>query len=360
MFHLVQFFGIDRETLIELYGWTNKLDDKATEHFPYAPYTYRQFVDAVYGDDPTLRRWVFNPLVFHPDYPTLEVFATLSEGDRFYCAPFTVTPLKPIEKEEMCTEHNPIYHDLSYFNEDEVEKFKIAYAREGKEELNVVNFVKYLKKIHATYDFCGYYEFSLEKDRNKIAVDHGEGCPYTYGQFYYAVFGSDPELTAWVFAPVSTWPQTTEWPSTGTWPPAGYGYEKKVTCTAHEAVYHDLSYFPAQMVEKYKVSVPSDDEEAYNLFDFINYHQLNRGSVAYYLGFADHLSKAMDEVATMFGKDCTYTYNQFLDAIYGDDPELTERVFGTVTNRVSTTTTTTRDPNWGRDEFGNTTMRSQP
>jgi len=298
--------------------------------------------------------------VFHPDYPTLEEFAALTEGDRFYCAPFTVTPLKPTEKEALCTQHNPMYHDLSRFNADMVQKFKSAYAREDKEQLNVVNFVKYLKKTYTTYDFCGYYDFSLEKDRDKIAVDHGEGCPYTYGQFYYAVFGSDPALTAWVFAPTSTWPQAAEWPPQGAWPPEGYGYKKKVICTQHKPAYHDLSYFPAEMVEEYQASVPSGDEEKYNLFDFINYHQMNRASVAHYLGFPDHLSKAMDEVATLFGKDGTYTYNQFLDAIYGNDPALTQRVFGPVTATVTTTTTTTRDPNWGRDEFGNTTTRSQP
>ena len=112
------------------------------------------------------------------------------------------------------------------------------------------------------------------------------------------------------------------------------------------------------MVEAYKASVSSGNEEAYNLFDFINYHQLSKSIVVEYLGFSSSLSKALDEPAAIFGKECTYTYNQYLDAIFGDDSELTERVFGTVTNRV--TTTTTRDPNWGRDEFGNTTTRVQP
>ncbi|MBQ9842198.1 MAG: hypothetical protein IJO42_03690 [Clostridia bacterium] len=358
IFHLVQFFGIDRETFIDLYGWADKLDEKATEHYPYAPYTYRQFVDAVYGEDTTLRRWVFNPLVFHPEYPTLKEFATLSKGDRFYCAPFTVTPLEPTEKEEICTRHNPKYHDLSCFGREKVEKFRAAYKGKDKEELNVLNFVKYLKKLHTTYDFAGYYDFSLTKDRDKIAVDHGEGCPYTYGQFYYAVFGSDPELTAWVFAPTSTWPESKQWPPQGEWPPQGYGYEKEVTCKAHPPAYHDLSYFPLQMVEEYKASVSSGDEEDYNLFDFINYHHLNRGSVAEYLGFSDPLSKQMDENVTVNGEKRPYTYNQFLDAIYGDDPALTKKVFGKVNATV--TTTTTRDPNWGRDEFGNTTTRTQP
>ena len=65
----VEFADIPREKFIEVYGWGDKLDEKATDHFAYAPYTYRQFVDAVYGDDQALRDWVFDRYVFHPDYP---------------------------------------------------------------------------------------------------------------------------------------------------------------------------------------------------------------------------------------------------------------------------------------------------
>lgn len=65
----VNYAGIPREKFIEVYGWGDKLDEKATDHFEYAPYTYRQFVDAIYGDDETLRDWVFDCYVFHPDYP---------------------------------------------------------------------------------------------------------------------------------------------------------------------------------------------------------------------------------------------------------------------------------------------------
>ena len=65
----VKYAGISRETFIEVYGWGDKLDEKATDHFIYAPYTYRQFVDAIYGDDEALRDWVFDRYVFHPDYP---------------------------------------------------------------------------------------------------------------------------------------------------------------------------------------------------------------------------------------------------------------------------------------------------
>ena len=65
----VKYAGITRETFIEVYGWGDKLDEKATDHFIYAPYTYRQFVDAIYGDDEALRDWVFDRYVFSPGYP---------------------------------------------------------------------------------------------------------------------------------------------------------------------------------------------------------------------------------------------------------------------------------------------------
>ena len=65
----VNYAGITREKFIEVYGWGDKLDEKATDHFAYAPYTYRQFVDAIYGDDQALRDWVFDRYVFSPDYP---------------------------------------------------------------------------------------------------------------------------------------------------------------------------------------------------------------------------------------------------------------------------------------------------
>lgn len=65
----VNYAGISREQFIAIYGWGDKLEEKATDHFAYAPYTYRQFVDAIYGDDQALRDWVFDRYVFSPDYP---------------------------------------------------------------------------------------------------------------------------------------------------------------------------------------------------------------------------------------------------------------------------------------------------
>lgn len=219
--HLVQYFEISKEKFIELYGWENKLDEKATEHFPYAPYTYRQFVDAIYGEDATLCSWLFNKNVFHPDYPTLSEYATLSEGDRFYEAPLTVTPIK------VCTEHSPKYHDLSYFPRKMVRAYQEAYKGKDIEELNILSFVEFHGITREQFvEYIGDFE-GAEDEMDLIATNHGVGCPYTYTQFVNAIYGDDPALTAWVFAPASTWPVPEEWPeclSLKEWPPEGYGF----------------------------------------------------------------------------------------------------------------------------------------
>lgn len=65
----VEDFNITREEFIAAYGWQDKLDQNATDHFTYAPYTYRQYVEAIYGDDTALQDWVFDCYVFRPGYP---------------------------------------------------------------------------------------------------------------------------------------------------------------------------------------------------------------------------------------------------------------------------------------------------
>lgn len=223
------FCGIDRETYISVYGWEDKLDEKATEHYQNAPYTYRQYVDAVFGDDDTLRRWVFGQYVFHPDYPTLEEFASLTEGDRFYTPPLlsndTIQPYEP------CILHSTYYHDFySRFPSDMVREFKEAVK--DYEKRNIVNFVEYFDLSRTEFmEYLGFFE-GEEEEMETIVMNHGVGCPYTYRQLVDALYGDDPYLTAWVFANESTWPQIDpeEWETQGylrldEWPPEEYRYE---------------------------------------------------------------------------------------------------------------------------------------
>ena len=70
-----------------------------------------------------------------------------------------------------------------------------------------------------------------EENLDKIAWNHGSGCPYAKNQFLDAIYGDDPDLTAWVFAPNSTWPTADKWDLLGEeglvpeeWSPEGYGF----------------------------------------------------------------------------------------------------------------------------------------
>lgn len=55
----VEFCDISREEYIQIMGWGDVLDQPATEHDDNAPYTYGEFVEAIYGDDAALSERVF-------------------------------------------------------------------------------------------------------------------------------------------------------------------------------------------------------------------------------------------------------------------------------------------------------------
>lgn len=61
----VQLLNIPREDFPRLAGWTTHkewdgdLNKPALSHYKNCPYTYNQFLDAIYGDDAELTEWVF-------------------------------------------------------------------------------------------------------------------------------------------------------------------------------------------------------------------------------------------------------------------------------------------------------------
>lgn len=56
----VHFYGFTREEFMDYTGVsTEMLDDIAWNHGSGCPYTNRQFIDAIYEDDPALKAWVF-------------------------------------------------------------------------------------------------------------------------------------------------------------------------------------------------------------------------------------------------------------------------------------------------------------
>ena len=132
-----------------------------------------------------------------------------------------------------CTEHNVYYHRIvGNFTKDQKETFRNWLGDDyERSDYNIVNFVK-VNNITREEFIEAYGGLWTEDNLDEIAWNHGNGCPYTKNQFLDAIYGDDPELTAWVFAPVSTWPEADNWDLEGVdkdmlpekWPPEGYGF----------------------------------------------------------------------------------------------------------------------------------------
>ena len=129
-----------------------------------------------------------------------------------------------------CSVHNHMYHRIDGNFTDEQAKLynELIGDKYYSEENNLVTFLNLLGITREEYmEAVAWDEDSLDE----IAWAHGNGCPYTKRQFVDAIYGDDPELTAWVFAPSSTWPFSDTWSLTGEkdlcpeeWPPEGYGF----------------------------------------------------------------------------------------------------------------------------------------
>lgn len=135
-----------------------------------------------------------------------------------------------------CTVHSLRYHSIpSNFRDYDIEAWIESIEEdeeEGKynESSNIVNFVEYFNIPRER--FIELMKWDAEKMDE--LMDDAEGnryCPYTYNQFLDAIYDDNAELTAWVFAPCSTWPMASEWDLLGEeglvpeeWPPEGYGF----------------------------------------------------------------------------------------------------------------------------------------
>ena len=103
-------------------------------------------------------------------------------------------------------------------------------------------------------------------------------------------------------------------------------------CTIHQFFYHAISgnwtqeQFDAFIDYNHKQGSP---EERFNIIEFVKYLEIPREDFPMWAGWTTHKTwdGNLDKPALSHYNNCPYTYNQFLDAIYGDDPELTEWVF---------------------------------
>ena len=105
--------------------------------------------------------------------------------------------------DDECKEHNFFYHHIGgNFTNEQWDTFLAVYSGE---DINIVNFVRFHNITREEY-IEAQGGMWTEENLDEIAWNHGNGCPYTKNQYLDAIYGDDPELTAWVFAPDSTWP----------------------------------------------------------------------------------------------------------------------------------------------------------
>ena len=158
---------------------TDVLDEKLTRHHPDCPYTHREFVDAIFGDDPELSERIFD----------IDVFDDFS----------AVVPMGTCGDEDSCTEHQFAYHAIDGDWEKAIGKEKMdayieAYSGKG-EESNIVSFVKFCGITREQYiEVMGMTDVLDEK-----LTRHHPDCPYTHREFVDAIFGDDPELSERIF-----------------------------------------------------------------------------------------------------------------------------------------------------------------
>lgn len=107
-------------------------------------------------------------------------------------------------------------------------------------------------------------------------------------------------------------------------------------CTVHQGMYHAISgNFEAGLIEKYftycKDKTPTDESctEVGNIIEFVQWAGITREEYIESQG-PFWTTDNLDEIAWNHGKGCPYTKNQFLDAVYGDNEELSAWVFATI------------------------------
>lgn len=116
-------------------------------------------------------------------------------------------------------------------------------------------------------------------------------------------------------------------------------------CKVHQPYYHAITgRFTREMHETwnkyYEEQVkpyedPEDPEGGFTIVAFVECNNIAREDFPELAGWTTHelWDGDLDKPCLRHYKDCPYTYNQFLDAIYGDDEELAEWVFSMETVR---------------------------
>lgn len=96
-------------------------------------------------------------------------------------------------------------------------------------------------------------------------------------------------------------------------------------CKEHNYVYHGIhGAYPKEDIDAFFESIGGVyGLEENNIVNFVAYCGYTREEVMTYEGVTEDM---WDEIAD-FGTGCNFTFGQYIDAICGEDPELTEWVF---------------------------------
>ena len=130
--------------------------------------------------------------------------------------------------------------------------------------------------------------------------------------------GAPADTTPMVDAPQTTTPTTAPTKDTG------IGGDSD-SCKIHNYVYHGIhGTYPQEDVDAFFESIGGVyGTEENNIVNFVAYIGYTREEVMMYEGVTE---ENWDEIAD-FGTGCPFTFGQYVDAICGENPELTEWVF---------------------------------
>lgn len=113
--------------------------------------------------------------------------------------------------------------------------------------------------------------------------------------------------------------------------PDGTGGDENA-CKVHSFYYHAISGdWSGEQINAFIKYYEENKlpEEKFNIVEFVQFHKITREEYIKMAGWENlpTWEGDLDKPALAHHKNCPYTYNQFLDAIYGDDAELAEWVF---------------------------------
>lgn len=215
--------------------------------------------------------------------------------------------------ENACTVHSFDYHSidgglLDLVSDEQFEEYLQTYDREGH---NVVTFVEYFGITREQF-------IAAMKWEGKLSEQWSEYDPYTHGMLVDAIYGDDAEFSAWLFSHRLAWDEDV--------PPCDV-FLTEEACTAHPTEYHRINEELIRLAggkrwRSYLTHYGGKGEDA-NILTFIAYCGITREDYVMTMGWQDNL----DSIAADHG-DVSYTYGEFVEAIYGSDPALKVRIFG--------------------------------